>query len=170
MKKGHLVFLLAVALLLVMVLVFPAAAAGSASKATGSGTWTNRAEQEFYAKFNAHEPQDNRPAKGWLFQTLTENNPDPGSFMVEVDQVYVYEGYACFGGNTVEASGIYSNRVGQYRWTLVIDGGEGVDAMDYLRGSWASSSSMPDYCASQDAGVNLFTSGNVQIHLDKSDA
>jgi hypothetical protein len=135
----------------------PASGGHSADKATGSGTWTNGGGVDFYAQFNAHEAAGNRDAKGYLFQNRLDGD---GGFTVDVDTVNVYATYACFGGVTTSGWGEYANRVGSYRWTVVVDGGE--PGEDFLRGGWTGT---PSFCDPADtAGNQSFSSGNVQVH------
>jgi hypothetical protein len=144
---------------LVLLLAVPALAGGPANMATGSGYWTNGQGLDFYAEFNAHEAMDNRSAKGYLLQVLVDGT---GGFTVNVDSVQVYETYACFGGTTDSAWGTYASRAGQYRWTMVKDGGE-PSVADYLRGSWEVSK--PAYCSGGNPGTNeAWSGGNVQMH------
>lgn len=137
---------------------------GPAAMATGSGYWTNSAGADFYAEFEAHEAKSNRPAKGSLLQKRVDGVV--GGFIVEVDTVTVYEDHACFAGVTTEAWGVYESRLGQVRWTMVEDGGEGVGAEDFLRGEWTVSE--PSFCTNGNAGGNHpWSAGNVQIHPTK---
>jgi len=135
----------------------------AAEKATGSGTWTNGQGLDFYAEFNAHEAAGKRAAKGRLLQSLVSGE---GGFVVDVDTVTVYDGHACFGGYTTDAWGEFANRLNQYRWTVVADGGEPGD--DYLRGGWTGTS-QPSWCTDGNTAANKpFSSGNVQIHYRSS--
>lgn len=152
---------------LLVALAAPASAGGPADKATGSGNWINGQNDDFSAEFDAHEAVDNRPAKGSLSQQRADGQ---GGFEVDVDTVNVFADYACFGGTTVDAWGIYGDRDGEYRWTLVADGGEGTSsAGDYLRGTWDSANTEPGFCTSNDPGGNeAWYGGNVQIHSGQS--
>lgn len=166
MKKFNSMMLLIVVLVICLFLVLPAVAGGSSDKATGSGTWTNRFTVVQYVEFNAHEARDNSPAKGMLYQAEVNGL---FSFTVDVDYVNIYENdsFACFGGIITKATGTWEKYLGRYRWTMVVDGGEGEDAHDYLRGLVIDS--MPDFCVNGDAGGNeVFSGGNVQIHVSKS--
>lgn len=138
---------------------------GPAAKATGSGSWTNSSGQDFYAEFAAHESHSGRPAKGHLLQERVDGVY--GGFEVTVDNVTVSGEYACFGGFTTAAWGTYANRLNQYRWTMVKDGGEGGTARDYLRGEWVKA--QPGFCSSGNQGGNqAWSAGNVQIHPNAS--
>ena len=145
-------------------------AGGPTDKVTGSGTWVNTIGHTYYAEFNAHEPTDTKDAKGMLVQAYVSGGSDSMSgsyFMVAVDAVFVEDTHACFGGIITEAAGVFFDRgdVGKYRWTAVVDGGEGIGAMDYLRGNLGSSGSAPLWCLAGDvAGNEAFSGGNVQIH------
>lgn len=159
---------------LLLTIAIPAAAAGSPDKATGSGTWTNVGGAVRTVDFNAHEPRDGKPAKGTLVQAAADGS---FSFTVDVDDVTVYEdlGYACFGGYITAATGTAINRIGDYRWTMVKDGGEGADAEDYLQGRsssefpFAGPGNPPGFCLNGNPGANeAFSGGNVQIHAGKS--
>ena len=139
------------------------AAGGPTDKATGSGYWTNSAELDFYGEFNAHEAFDNRAAKGALLQQLTDGS---SGFTVDVTGVVVGDGYACFWGITDSAWGVWASRLGQLRWTYVVDNGEPGVGVDLFEGAW---SSVPASCAGgTETGSNTFTGGNVQIHLGQS--
>lgn len=154
---------------LFLAMAMPAFAGGSADKATGSGDWINGQGLDFYAEFNAHEGKDGRPAKGSLYQNLDDGT---GGFTVEVDAVMVFDGYACFGGNTDSAWGTYASHLNEYRWTTVVDGGSGLTETgdDYLRGGWVGTSA-PSWCLNGDtASNNAWYGGNVQIHYGGSEA
>jgi hypothetical protein len=162
MKPKKLLSVMAILVLLLALLPTTVFAGGPANKATGSGMWTNGQGYTFTADFNAHEAYNGRPAKGWLVQTRVDGG---GSFAVVVDQVDVHPNYACFGGVTTEATGAYADRLNKYRWTMVIDGGEGVDSGgDYLQGRWGS---RPGYCNTGTSTNYPFSGGNVQIHYEQ---
>ena len=155
-------------LLLIISVVGTASAGGSSDKATGSGMWTNQSGVVQTVDFNAHEPKDNRPAKGDLYQAEVNG---AFSFRVDVDYVEVYETFACFGGEVIEASGSFAQYLGQYRWTVVVDGGEGLGAEDYLRGLVVSTGTPPPpwWCTGGNTANNeAFSGGNVQIHFGGS--
>ena len=153
---------------LMLAMSFPAMAGGSADKATGSGYWTNGGGDDFYAEFNVHEARDGRAAKG----SLTQDRVDGlGGFVVDVTQVYVSaDGLSvCFGGNTTDAWGEYAHQLNVFRWTTVVDGGEGStdNSGDFLRGAWIPGG--PVWCTQGDTSTNeAWSGGNVQIHIGKA--
>ena len=161
-RSRYLVVLLVVGM--IVALAAPAFAGGPANKATGSGYWTNAANDTFYGEFSAHAAMDGRLAKGYLYQ----DRGDGSWFSVDVTEVYVGPNWACFAGNTVDAGGDYAGKVGQNRWTFVYDGGEPGIGVDLFKGSWgATSSACKGGTVSTD---NDFDGGNVQIHWTDYDS
>jgi len=131
MKK---IVILAIATVLVLS-TGVALAGGPAEKATGYVRLNGWAEG-WYAQFNAHEEMDSRPAKGsmrvWSVISGRELHFDVWYVLSEGD-------YAWFAAKCTWYNGIGSNKVGQWLYVKVYDGGTPGCNGDEIGWDWTTS-------------------------------
>lgn len=149
-----------------LALMSAVAYAGSGDKMTGSGSWINGLGENMYANFNAHEAAGKRTVKGSHYQ-----EGEGGSFSADVDiaDITVGAGRACYGGIVTEATGAWSWYLGKRVWVTVLDGGDAQDEVgsDTLQAGIfpADRTSPPAFCSLSYVGSNQpFYEGNIQLH------
>ena len=130
-------------------------AKGPVDKATGEVMWESLGVTR-WAEFNAHASNDFKDVKGWF--SYWDSNGD--TFDVNITHVNIEGDHACLWGETVNATGSFSNRNEQTRYWYVRDGGEPEE--DMIRGQWND----PGIC--QDPPFEV-VSGNLQVQTNETD-